>query len=332
MKHILLTIAIPTFNGSATLLQAVESAKAEIENCKRTDVNLEVFDNASTGLSKEILNSLMLPQGSIIHTSQDNVGYDANVKRAVELSQGRFVKILADDDMLADGSILRHLKAIQEEPDLAFIVSDFAKYSGDMNKELEPPFLQKQFEGLHHGEEGLKLTQGRFGQVSSLTFNKRLFAGTEMNAGLGTNYIHVFAVYKLARKNPFHIATGNNVLVRDGSPNFSSSVEKMISTPVQGLGAIKNLRSDGYSKTFVDREYRVQAKYIAGLIAFGKLNKVKGLLSLVSYTFGILGARAYLFVAVLVLFVPPSVLRGLRVAVHKIQAFRKTPATSDNKP
>jgi glycosyltransferase involved in cell wall biosynthesis len=305
----------------------VESATVEIQNSNRADVNLEIFDNASTGLSKEILNSMVLPMGSIIHTSQENLGYDANVKRAVELSQGRFVKILADDDILTPGSLLRHLDAIENEPNLAFIVSDFAKYSADLNRELEPPFLPNRFGGLHRGEEGLKLTQGRFGQVSALTFNQGLFAGTEMNAGLGTNYIHVFAVYELARKNPFHVVTGNNILVRDGSPNFSASMEKMISTPVQGLSAIQGLRTMGYSKTFVDREYRLQAKYIAGLIAFGKLNNVKGLASHVSQTFGILGARSYLFAAVLVLLVPSSVLRALRAVINKMHAFRGWNAT-----
>lgn len=323
MIDMLLTIAIPTYNGYRTLKDTVQSSIVEIERCRRTDVNIEIFDNGSTGLSKDILDSMVLPAGSIIHNSKENRGYDVNVKRAFELSQGRFIKILADDDVLAPGSLLRHLEAIEKHPNSAFIVSDFVKCSAEMNTEIEMPILPAAVEGLHSGELGLGLAGGRFGQVSSLTFNKSRLREIDLAMGLGTDYVHVFATYSLASSNDFYILTGGNILVRDGSPNFSASNENKISTPVKGLGAIQNLRKMGYSNQFVSSVYRDQARYISGLMVFGKIHTVAGLQKYLRRSFAVLGPRAYLFATALALAIPGAIFRSAYALAKRINSIGK---------
>ena len=307
MGNVRLTVAIPTFNGFRTLSQTLESVIKEISSLNRFDVNLEIFDNGSTGQSADFLNALALPEGSIVHRNTVNAGYDENIKRAVQCSQGDFVKILADDDVLVPGSLASLLAIIETHDDISFIVSDFSKFSTDMATEIEAPILSKQLSNLQKGESGLELARGRFGQVSSLAFRRAYFTNAVTIPGMGTNYLHVSVVYALALRHSYFIQTGTNVQVRDGSPNFTGSVERSVSTPVDGLGAIRNLRSLGYSRKFTRATYKTQAKYLFGIFMFGKRQGVNRLPVMIAKSISILGPRPELLIAFLACLIPSPI-------------------------
>lgn len=309
MGRIRLTVAVPTFNGFKTLGETLGSIVSEISSLDRPAVNLEIFDNGSTGPSEEFLNSLSLPAGSIIHRAAQNLGYDENIKRAVQNSQGDFVKIIADDDLLVPGTLKSILDIIDSHKEISFVVSDFSKYSSDMLTELEAPILDAEIPSLQKGESGLSFVRGRFGQVSSLTFRRALFTDAVARPGLGTNYIHVYAVYALALHHAFIIQLGSNVLVREGSPNFSDNAERIVSTPLDGLGAMRDLKAMGYSRKFTRATYKSQANYLFGIFLFGKLHGTEGLIKKVSRAIGVLGPRPALILSLLACLIPLPVFR-----------------------
>ena len=107
----LVSICVPTYNSSAWLREAIESALGQ----SFTDFELVISDNASTDSTLEILHSYR-DSRIRLEPSERNIGLTLNHNRLIRLSKGRYVKFLHADDALAP-TCLEEMVALALEDD-----------------------------------------------------------------------------------------------------------------------------------------------------------------------------------------------------------------------
>lgn len=101
----LLTIAIPTYNRESYLDLCLSQLYGQADRIGK-DVELIVSDNASTDGTPQVVNKYRDLGVSLTYLrNSDNVGADANISQCFKKASGKYVLILADDDVLVDGAM-----------------------------------------------------------------------------------------------------------------------------------------------------------------------------------------------------------------------------------
>lgn len=103
----LLTIAIPTFNRSMILNEALKKLLPQI-NEFNGEIELVISDNASTDNTLEIIDNnlnLFSNINFLLYKQNKNTGYFGNFKKCRDLSNGRYFWLLSDNEHIRDGCI-----------------------------------------------------------------------------------------------------------------------------------------------------------------------------------------------------------------------------------
>lgn len=131
MSQKILTIAIPTYNGSSTIRYMLDSIAAQLDD--RFEVM--VINNCSTDNTLEIVSSYSskIPNLRII-CQERNVGPDANFLDCFKKAEGKYVHLISDDDIYIEGGISKILNVLTQHDDigLAYLqtVGFYGKYTG----------------------------------------------------------------------------------------------------------------------------------------------------------------------------------------------------------
>lgn len=120
----LLTIAIPTLNGARFLEETVRSIWTQVQGLN--DVEIVIVDNASSDDSLSVLSQLSC-EGLIfrLEKNEHRLSAGENFMRAVEVSSGQYVWLVADDDVLVPGSIEVMLATISHDSKPNVVVANF---------------------------------------------------------------------------------------------------------------------------------------------------------------------------------------------------------------
>ena len=97
-----LSICIPTYNGALHLNETLENVIAQIDECDvRETVEVVVCDNASQDTTEEIVRTWMRRCPELVRyvRNERNLGFNANVDRALHEGRGEYVHLLGDDDL-----------------------------------------------------------------------------------------------------------------------------------------------------------------------------------------------------------------------------------------
>lgn len=126
---ILLSVCIPTYNGESHLSLCLETLIRAVNN--RNDVEIIVSDNCSIDNTHEILERFKLNNRIHVHTNQNNLGFNGNIKLIIdELSKGKYTWIIGDDDIV-DFDSIDILCELLSEKDVDFICINYRMLSYD---------------------------------------------------------------------------------------------------------------------------------------------------------------------------------------------------------
>ena len=103
------SVVIPSFNHEAYVEQAVCSVLGQ----GYPDVELIVVDDASADRTPEILQRLANEHGFTFVRNERNCGLNPTLERGIGLSTGKFVSILASDDMILPHKLERQVAYLQ---------------------------------------------------------------------------------------------------------------------------------------------------------------------------------------------------------------------------
>jgi len=118
-NKILLSIAIPTYNRAVSLEGLLNCIVPQAEKIKG-GVEICISNNGSTDNTGEIVKSFQKKYPDLIkyNENKENLGFDRNFLKAIEMSEGSFIWTFGDDDNILEngtGEVIKFLKTISEE-------------------------------------------------------------------------------------------------------------------------------------------------------------------------------------------------------------------------
>ena len=112
----LLTIAIPTYNGSKTISDMLKILLPQVTE----NVEIIISDNASTDNTEVIIKSFMKSYPFIKYIrNESNVGADRNFLQCMNLATGKYCMLLSDDDILVEGALTKILQFLQQNENIS---------------------------------------------------------------------------------------------------------------------------------------------------------------------------------------------------------------------
>lgn len=190
-----ITVGIPTYNGSVTITNSIESVLLEVEAFESGVVELIICDNSSEDSTWEILTRFMERYPDVIRTFRNdtNVGFDRNVDLLFKYAHGDFVWLLGDDDIITKGSIQKVLNIIDEYSELGLLFVGGVVGHEDDN-----------IDGIlcENGAQFLMQTSFKSGGMSANIIRRSSWLRTDVSRYLDTNWVHFGMVIEIASREP----------------------------------------------------------------------------------------------------------------------------------
>lgn len=285
--NIKISIGIPTYNGAVRIRAALDSILAQLTPELALFVEVVISDNASTDDTASVVASysMRFPCAIVYCKNDVNVGYDRNVNVVFTQAIGQYVWLLSDDDALEQGAIGKVLSTITQRNDLKVLQLNFQSYDADLKRVVHEIKMSRDLL-CEDAETFLLNSEGRYGQVSTLIFDRQSWIDAGVEIAYGTNYIHIYALLKVLLKGRSYIVKDTLVRVRMGSENFGTSGDALASTPL-GCGKIfLKMRELGYGRKISQKLHLENRHYVFRTIPYAKnkgiahpIKLVRGLLA-----------------------------------------------------
>lgn len=270
-SNVKISIGIPTYNGAARIVNALESILTQLTPDLATSIEVVISDNASTDDTASVIASYVtrFPCAIVYRRNDTNIGYDRNVNALFVLATGQYVWLLADDDALKPDAIRHVLTTLSQHNDLKIMQLNFQSYDSEMKQVVHEI---KMSENLlcEDAESFLSNSAGRYGQVSALIFERQAWDHAGVEKAFDTNYIHIYALLKVLLTGKSYTVKDPMVNVRMGSENFGTSGDALIKTPLGGGRILLWMPEMGYGSQ-ISRNLRLEnRRYVFGIIPYAK--------------------------------------------------------------
>jgi abequosyltransferase len=198
----LLTIAIPTYNRSATLELLLEGLAPQLNSEAR--VELIISDNASADDTPKVVASWQ--QRGLrcnYRRNENNIGPDANFIQCYEMAGGEYVWIFGDDDIILPGALEEVLRCLESRKwDLVHLTT--AEFRGTRVPAPGERFSGKTLEFDGPGDFALRVSTG-FTFISGIIVSKAAIESQphrDFRELIGTNLAQLAWVFTLLRDKP----------------------------------------------------------------------------------------------------------------------------------
>lgn len=267
-----LTIGIPTFNGARRIGETLNSVLSQATDALVDQLEIVVSDNASTDETEAVVRRY---QGDskvpIIYARHSkNIGFDLNVDSLFQRATGDFVWTLADDDTLRPGALAKVVAALSSNPYLSIVLVNFIAYDPELKEVRDVVEIASDIH-CQTPEEFLTKSESKYSLLSALIFKRSAWLLEEKAAGIGSNFIHVYLLFRILRTGSSLIVAEPLVNYRQGSTNFGISGDSILRTGLSACSVVSSMTLMGYDKTIVKWLLRKSERYIYGLVIASKL-------------------------------------------------------------
>jgi glycosyltransferase involved in cell wall biosynthesis len=179
------SICLPVFNGEPFLPEAIESVLSQTHK----DYELLISDDGSEDSSLAIANSYARRDKRIVVWSNpENLGLFGNYNQCLKRASGRYIKLFAQDDLLAPQMLSRVLEAFSAGPDIALVSTRRVILSdqGEADRNIQQLDSTRLIAGDDVIKGCLPTFQNWVGEPSAVTFPSSL-AGE----GFDTSFYHI---------------------------------------------------------------------------------------------------------------------------------------------
>lgn len=122
-KYHLVSFIIPCYNHEKYVVDTLNSILADdYPNKEIIIINDGSKDRSDNVISDWISNHQHLIK--IIYKSRENLGICKTLNELISLSSGKYIVIIASDDMLYNGSVLHRVKLLEQYPNKLVVISD----------------------------------------------------------------------------------------------------------------------------------------------------------------------------------------------------------------
>jgi len=113
------SVCIPVWNGEEYIAMAIESVLQQ----SYTDYEIIIADNASTDETVKIAQAYMQLHPQIrLQLNKENVGLVGNFNACLQLAQGKYIKFLCVDDLLAKNCLEKMVRVLDQHKEVVLVV------------------------------------------------------------------------------------------------------------------------------------------------------------------------------------------------------------------
>ena len=213
----LLTIAIPVYNGAQTIAETLDSIVYQIED----GVDVLISDNASTDNTRKIVLEYQKKYPAVkYYCNESNIGGENNLNKLFELSNGKYVWIVGDDDKLMEGGVKRVLDVLRNNINkkLSFIFVNLSMWSRDFTKCINDNFLKTENDLLIEDQNiFLNLLGANAAFTPCLVMHRKSWLDIKQTKFDGTGWLTLCKIYTALQNKNAYIIGYPYVQFRDGS-------------------------------------------------------------------------------------------------------------------
>jgi abequosyltransferase len=246
-----LSIAIPTYNGSRYIREALDSIISQLEDIHE-EVEVVISDNASTDQTPEIIRDYQSKYSFIKYfRNEENLGADRNFDLAVRRSTGEYAWLFSDDDKLKPGAIKRVLEALEKYPNIGLIWVNYGIYDENLSLcSIERRDLKTMEDVYCNSADEFYTTTHILSTACSTNIVKRTsWNNVDKDGFIGSNFIHVGVISSyLIRENNAYCINYPYVMIRMRGVSRWANKGKLLVYSVNLASIIRRLTKKGYKK------------------------------------------------------------------------------------
>jgi glycosyltransferase involved in cell wall biosynthesis len=221
----LLSIAIPTFNRSSKLRRCLETFASEINDINTGYVEIIVSDNASTDETANTFSEWRLKHPSITSfyfKNNENFGVDANCHLAIKRSNGNYVWLFGDDDVVLPGAVDKIIALLSDRKKYQFC---FVNYVVELEGGRERSRCAIDETRVLRGDLIFSESKFAISFASSCIFSGDSWRAFNFEKYIGSHWYHMFVARDLLR-NSSALLIGEPLIVMAGGDLRSTRAEK----------------------------------------------------------------------------------------------------------
>jgi len=242
----LLSICIPTYNRANDLNELIQ--KIFQINCKnKSKIEICISNNASIDNTHELIQELQIksPISIIYNNNIENIGFDKNLLKTLEIANGKYIMLLGDDDFIENENFLYLLKILNEN-DYDAVFSNYRIFNYQKPQENFLVYKNKP-DNITNFNEILLYLNEKITFMSSIILKKSVINlnSEEIINCIGLNFIHV-AICMNSLKHSNNILYYNKPLV--SASNKNPAKYDIVKIFIEDLGNIVKKFEKYYSK------------------------------------------------------------------------------------
>lgn len=256
----LLTIGIPTYNGSKYIASTLEKIFHQ-DSYDPELIEILISDNASTDNTRDIIEEFQKrhPNSISYYLNNENIGYDRNVDNLFKKGDGKYVQILGDDDYYTSNSSLTEIIEQLRKNDFSVLLFSTIFEIIDSDKKSTNIVAEENIT-CNSGDEFFLMSKWSTAAVSNVVIKKDLWNSVDLTKYFGTQWIHIGAlVHILSNQSQSFIFSDPIITVRTGNPRWESNFGNQYLAGLVHLEILMVMKDLGYdTKTYT---YFLNAKY-----------------------------------------------------------------------
>lgn len=276
-----LTVLIPTFNGHAHLTNTVRSVIDAARQEPNSTIVIVVTDNGSSDFSATQIAEICNRQQVELVRFVENLGFDANIRRAIQVVETSHVWILGDDDILAPGALREALHALRETGAPFLLAPPLFFRDGESYPEtrLDP----QRYVRFQNAEELLTQTKWDSSALSSHIWALDSWNKLNLLQYQGADWIHFAALVahsKSSNSTTVSLPAGL-VYVRIGVSRWETNFGSAYISGLKQLDIIQSAGSPDLFNVFRKARFRTNvhdAFFLTGSLSFAEKTRAKALI------------------------------------------------------
>lgn len=198
IDNVLLTIVIPTYNRETLLFNTLNNISLLITQDLYDEVQVVISDNASSDNTFYRVQKWIIENKKInckYSRNESNLGFDRNLMAGSQISDGKFVWFLSDDDTLVEGAIAEVVRSLKEKSDSVFAFVNFSMITPNF-----PEYYQYNFSSNLQldADSFMQTTRFAFSFISACIFERNLWNTLDIKDYIGTFWLQLYAAKAIA--------------------------------------------------------------------------------------------------------------------------------------
>ena len=321
-----LSIAIPTYNGSRYVREALDSIISQLGYIDE-EIEIVVSDNASTDKTPEIIRDYQNKYPFVKYfRNEENLGADRNFDLAVRRSTGEYVWLFSDDDRLRSGAIKKVLSVLKQYNNLANIFVNYSVYNGDLTLCKDERALRI-YTDIHCKNADAFFNSSKHSSIvaSSNIVLRTLWLNTDVTEYFDTHWIHFGAISSFLILNNSYTSyciSDPLFILRQGEPKWIKQGTLLLYS-VNLLNIITKIPQKGYAKETVINLLRTIHRTFYVTIISSKIDGLPYSFSLIHKIYKVFKSYPSFWIIDLPLLFIPNIFYKVAYRVYKMKPFNK---------